>query len=205
MVPRWTSGHTKVVAGARHLPFGKGVIMQSTLQLGIIGNCQVAALIDPEASIVWCCLPRLDGDPVFSSLLTSAGSDAAQGVFRIELAQLRETQQRYISNTAVLETVLTDASGNSVMVTDFCPRFRRHGRIFRPMSLVRIIQPMNGRPLLTLRLRPTAHYGEPASSGTSGSHHLRFSSSSVDYRITTNASLTAINEERSIVLDHPIA
>jgi GH15 family glucan-1,4-alpha-glucosidase len=179
--------------------------MQSTLQLGVIGNCQIAALIDPEASIVWCCLPRPDGDPVFSALLTAAGSDALQGVFRVELAQLQETQQRYISNTAVLETVLTDAVGNSVMVTDFCPRFRRHGRIFRPMSLVRIIQPLNGRPLLTLRLRPAAHYGEPASAGSSGSHHLRFSTASTDYRVTTNASLSAIREERGFVLDRPLA
>ena len=179
--------------------------MQSTLQLGVIGNCQIAALVDPQASIVWCCLPRPDGDPVFASLLAAAGSDAMQGVFRVELAQLQQARQRYISNTAVLETELTDSAGSAVLVTDFCPRFRRHGRIFRPMSLVRIIQPMAGRPLLTLKLRPAVHYGEPARAGSSGSHHLRFSAASVDYRITTNASLSAIREERSFVLDRPLA
>ena len=179
--------------------------MQSTLQLGVTGNCQVAALIDPEASVVWACLPRLDGDPVFCSLLLGAGSEAEHGVFRIELAQLQETQQSYISNTAVLETVLKDASGNSVMVTDFCPRFRRSGRIIRPMSLVRILQPMAGRPLITLRLRPASNYGEQARSGISGSHHLRFSAAGVEYRITTNASLTALTEERPFVLDRPLA
>ena len=179
--------------------------MQSTLQLGVIGNCQIAALIDPEASIVWCCLPRLDGDPVFCSLLTAAGSDSRHGVFRIELQQLHEREQRYISNTAVLETVLSDAQGNSVLVTDFCPRFRRRGRIFRPMSLVRILQPLKGRPVVTLRIRPAARYGEPALGGISGSHHLRFSTVGVDYRITTDASLANINEERRFVLDRPLA
>ena len=102
--------------------------MKSSLELGAIGNCQVAALVDPEGSIVWCCLPRLDGDPVFSSLLTAGGSDAAQGVFSIQLAQLRECRQGYISNTAVLETVLVDDQGNSLRITDFCPRFCRHLR-----------------------------------------------------------------------------
>jgi len=179
--------------------------MQSTLQLGVIGNCQIAALIDPEASIVWCCLPRLDGDPVFCSLLTAAGSDSRHGVFRIELAQLQDRQQRYVSNTAVLETVLTDVQGNSVLVTDFCPRFRRRGRIFRPMSLVRMLQPLNGRPVVTLRVRPATRYGEPARGGISGSHHLRFSALGVDYRITTDASLAAITEERRFVLDRPLA
>ena len=39
------------------------------LQLAAIGNCQIASLIDDRARMVWTCLPRLDGDPVFCSLL----------------------------------------------------------------------------------------------------------------------------------------
>jgi len=179
--------------------------MKSTLELGAIGNCQIAALVDPEGSIVWCCLPRLDGDPVFSSLLTARGGDAAQGVFSIQLAQLRECRQGYISNTAVLETVLVDDQGNSLRITDFCPRFRRRGRIFRPMSLVRIVEPVSGRPQVTLRLRPTARYGEPVKAHALGSHHLTFRSTGVDYRVTTNASISAILEERPFIVDRPLS
>ena len=40
-----------------------------TLELGVVGNCEVAALVDEHASIVWGCLPALDGDPVFCALL----------------------------------------------------------------------------------------------------------------------------------------
>ena len=36
-----------------------------SLNLGVIGNCAFTALIDERARIVWCCLPRFDGDPVF--------------------------------------------------------------------------------------------------------------------------------------------
>ena len=42
------------------------------LDLGVIGNSEVAALIDTEGTIVWACLPRLDGDPVFCALALPA-------------------------------------------------------------------------------------------------------------------------------------
>ena len=41
-----------------------------TLDLWPIGNCQTSALIDREARMIWACLPRVDGDPIFSALLT---------------------------------------------------------------------------------------------------------------------------------------
>ena len=105
--------------------------MSPNLQMGVVGNCQVASLIDGEGTVMWCCLPRPDGDPVFSALLTAEGRDAAQGIFRVELARHQRAAQRYLHNTAVLETTLTDAQENVVRITDFCPRFRDRGRIFR--------------------------------------------------------------------------
>lgn len=179
--------------------------MKPTLQLGAIGNCQIAALVDPEGSIVWCCLPRLDGDPVFSALLSADGTDSGHGFFSVALTGLKQASQNYISNTAVLETVLADDQGNSVRITDFCPRFRRRGRMFRPMSLVRIVEPVAGRPQVTLRLRPTARYGEPVRAHALGSHHLTFASAGVDYRVTTNASISALLEERSFIVDRPLS
>jgi len=178
--------------------------MSPNLQLGAIGNCQVAALIDAEGTVMWCCLPRPDGDPVFSALLTAEGRDAAQGMFRVELSRHQRAEQHYLHNTAVLQTTLTDAQENVVRITDFCPRFRDRGRIFRPMMLMRIIEPVAGRPLLTIRLRPSTHYGRRALPSIGGSHHLRLSCSTTDYRITSDASLTAVMEERLIVLDKPI-
>ena len=41
----------------------------ATLDLAVIGNCTVSALIDSRARIVWCCMPRMDGDPVFYALV----------------------------------------------------------------------------------------------------------------------------------------
>ncbi len=37
------------------------------LDLALIGNGRTAALLDPNARIVWWCYPRYDGDPIFCS------------------------------------------------------------------------------------------------------------------------------------------
>jgi hypothetical protein len=37
----------------------------SSLDLAVIGNSSVAALVDRQARIVFASLPRLDSDPVF--------------------------------------------------------------------------------------------------------------------------------------------
>lgn len=42
------------------------------LDLALIGNCTLGALIDSGATIVWGCFPRFDGDPMFCSLLRDA-------------------------------------------------------------------------------------------------------------------------------------
>ncbi|MES3012363.1 MAG: trehalase-like domain-containing protein, partial [Pseudomonadota bacterium] len=43
----------------------------ANLNLGMIGNCTISALIDAQARMVWCCMPRFDSDPVFHALLDS--------------------------------------------------------------------------------------------------------------------------------------
>ena len=175
------------------------------LELGVIGNCEIAALIDESARIVWACLPRLDGDPVFCSLLMNEGGDAASGVFAVEMQHGARSTQRYLRNTAIIETLLDDGAGNVLRVTDFCPRFRRRGRFFRPMMIVRIIEAAAGRPVARLRLRPLCDYGAREPETHSGSHHLSFVSESVRYRLTTDCSLRAIAEQAPIVIDQPIA
>jgi len=47
--------------------------------LGLIGNCQISALVDRRGAIVWSCMPRFDSEPVFGALL----DDADGGSFAI--------------------------------------------------------------------------------------------------------------------------
>lgn len=174
------------------------------MNYGVIGNCQVAALIDEQARFVWACLPRPDGDPVFSCLLQKEGGDSRTGVFAVDLVDLTRTEQEYMRNSAIIETRLYDSHGGVVRVVDFAPRFRSRGRVFRPMMFVRTVEPLAGRPTLRLRLRPTSGFGERSPLGIGGSHHIRFDADGLHYRMTTDASLAALQEDRPIVLERPL-
>ncbi|MDP9084503.1 MAG: glycoside hydrolase family 15 protein [Pseudomonadota bacterium] len=178
---------------------------KSNLNLAVIGNCQVAALIDEQGRIVWACLPKPDADPVFCALLRSEGGDSKSGVFAVDLRNLAQVSRTYERNTAIVATTLTDAAGNALKITDFCPRFRSRGRNFRPMAIVRLIEPIHGRPVVTVRLRPRCDNGANDPQRVPGSHHIRFLSSGLNYRVTTNSSLSPLLEESAFVLDAPLA
>ncbi|HMF06017.1 MAG TPA: trehalase-like domain-containing protein, partial [Methylocella sp.] len=72
----------------------------SGLELGVVGNCSFAALIDRNASVVWYSVPRFDGDPVFHSLLGAPKGAEGEGVFAIEIEDYIQSEQHYASNTA---------------------------------------------------------------------------------------------------------
>jgi GH15 family glucan-1,4-alpha-glucosidase len=174
----------------------------SSLELGVIGNCQVSALIDRNARYVWTCLPRLDGDPVFCSLLRDVGDE--NGFFSVELDGAVRSEQSYERNTAILETILTNADGARIRILDFCPRFRQFGRNYRPVMWVRIVEPMTGHAVVRARLRPTSHYGEHLATRHVGSNHVRFEAEGMTWRVSTDMSLNALLEERPYVLREPV-
>ncbi|HEY6985613.1 MAG TPA: glycoside hydrolase family 15 protein, partial [Rhodanobacteraceae bacterium] len=171
----------------------------ATLDLGIIGNGSVSALLDRNGRIVWCCLPSFNGDPVFCSLLSPGLED--RGLFEVRLDGMVASTQRYIENTAVLVTRLSAKDESAIEITDFAPRFKQHGRIFHPMSLVRMIRPVAGAPRVTLRLRPLVGYGARAPERTFGSNHLRFLLDDVVLRATTDAPLPMLRDELPFLLD----
>ena len=169
-----------------------------TLDLALIGNGTVGALIDAQANITWSCFPRFDGDPVFCALLKDSDD---HGFFAIELADCARAEQRYLENTAILQTRLYDRQGGAVEITDFAPRFGQYGRTFRPMMLVRRIRRLGGSPRLTVRLRPACDDGAGRPAVTWGSNHIRYVAPALTLRLTTDASLTAILQETPFFLE----
>jgi hypothetical protein len=85
-----------------------------SLELGVVGNCAIGALVDLRARIVWCCMPRFDGDPVFHALLDSPDGIGHDGAFAIELEGTTRSEQFYDAGTAVLRTRLFDAGGQGI-------------------------------------------------------------------------------------------
>jgi GH15 family glucan-1,4-alpha-glucosidase len=176
---------------------------QSNLDLGVVGNGSIGALIDARGRIVWCCLPSFDGDPAFCSLLSPTAGDL--GYFDLVLDGETTRSQRYLDNTPVLVTRLEAADGSAVEIVDFAPRYKLNGRIFHPMSLLRTIRPLAGAPRITLRLRPLANYGERRPERTFGSNHLRFLLDGVVLRATTDAPLPMLRDELPFLLDRELS
>jgi GH15 family glucan-1,4-alpha-glucosidase len=174
----------------------------SSLDLWPIGNCQVSALVDRSGCFVWACVPRVDGDPLFSSLL--AGDEAQTGFWSIELEGGSSVEQDYVRNTAILRTVQSDDLGNAIEVIDFCPRYPRSGRTYRPVAFVRIVRPISGSPRIQVKLRLTENWGVPAPPLAGGSNHLRFQLAAMPMRLTTNASIGLVQEERVFRVDQPL-
>jgi len=172
----------------------------SSLELGIIGNCSFSALIDRGGSIVWSCLPRFDGDPVFHALLGGKNGGEDQGMFAIELEGLQESEQEYVPNTAVLRTRLHSPQG-SIEITDCAPRFNWRDRMFRPQMIVRRVRPLSGTPRIRVRLRPRFSYGAIAPTVTSGSNHIRYVGPDMTLRMITDAPVDFVRDELTFNLD----
>jgi GH15 family glucan-1,4-alpha-glucosidase len=176
-----------------------------SLDLAPIGNCSVSALIDPWGRFVWACAPRVDGDPVFCALLS--GSDPAReeapGVWAIDLEDVAEQRQAYERNTAILRTTLTDKKGASLEIVDFCPRYSRHNRLYRPLAFARIVRPLKGAPRVRIRLSAAADWGARAADRTFGSNHVRYLGSEAALRLTTTAPVSFIRSQTAFRLEQP--
>eukprot|EP00741_Cyanophora_paradoxa_P022970 tig00021532_g22189.t1 len=185
----------KAPVAARGFPHD--AVVTNNLDLFVIGNCQVAALIDAHGRYVWMCLPSFDGDPVFNCLVNGGlpepmkgqrprpepragpppppAPGPAAGFFDVCVQDLAATEQGYLPNTAILRTVFRDAHGAQLEVLDFAPRFSHYGRTFRPQQVVRILRPLTSKPCrIVVRLRPTFDYGATAPVRVAGSNHVRF-------------------------------
>jgi GH15 family glucan-1,4-alpha-glucosidase len=153
--------------------------------LGLVGNCQFSALVERSGDVVWCCLPRFDSEPVFSSLL----DQQAGGRFAAGPAGGEPGVQRYLDNTNILETRFRTASG-SFRVLDFAPRFLQHDRIFRPTQLFRLLEPLEGTPLVRVSCEPRLGWSKAAPGALQGSNHLGFEGFASPLRLTTDIALS---------------
>lgn len=158
-------------------------------ELGLIGNCQLSALVDATGSIVWSCMPRFDSPPVFGALLDPDG-----GQFAIGTIEGKPGSQRYLPNTNILETRF-DAVDGAFRIIDFAPRFIQYERSFRPTKLIRIVEPLSGTPRLRVACDPIRGWSRTRPEREHGSHHIAFKGFDAHLRLTTDAPLSYLNGE----------
>lgn len=168
---------------------------------GLIGNCQASALVSESGSIDWLCLPRPDSAPVFGRLLDPDG-----GSFVIAPTGPKpRTRQRYLPNTAVIETIFELPDNSRFALTDFMPRFERNGRVHRPLQLMRILTPLVGLPSVRVLCRPVCGWSRQPVVARRGSGFLRYEGVSGDLRLATDLPLTYLLEEQAFTLTTPLA
>src|SRR5690606_33848468 len=94
---------------------------------------------------------------------------------------------------------------NRLRIIDFAPRFKARGRIFRPLTLIRIVEPLEGTPRVRMRLRPRHGYGAHRPETTRGTNHLRFILGEQVLRLTTDAPVEFVERGTAFLVDRPHA
>src|SRR5690606_1930050 len=146
--------------------------------------------------ISWLCWPRFDSSFVFGSLL----DDEKGGKFSILPTSKEYTsKQYYIENTNVLRTEITSEDG-TYRVTDFAPRFSQFDRYFKPLMLIRKIEPISKNPKIKVQCQPVYDYGRQELVSYQGSNHLVFQGGPEPIGLMTNIRLSNLVEDRAFVL-----
>jgi GH15 family glucan-1,4-alpha-glucosidase len=164
---------------------------------GIIGNCAYIAHINKNTNVDWLCWPRFDSTFIFGGLLDKDKG----GAFSILPQEDYTSHQYYLENTNILITEITVKNGNKYRVTDFAPRFQEHQRYYKPLMLVRKIEPLEGSPRVAVKCEPVSDYGETKLHVNRGSNHIQYLGGDENIRLTTNIPISYVFDEQPFVLN----
>jgi GH15 family glucan-1,4-alpha-glucosidase len=106
---------------------------------GLLGDTRTAALVDPDGSLDWLCVPRFDGDAVFGRLV---GGEHA-GHFTLGPTEPRHPgERRYRTDCNTLETTWTTASGRLTLTEGMVAEVSGH--LLPATMLVRRLTALDG-------------------------------------------------------------
>jgi GH15 family glucan-1,4-alpha-glucosidase len=133
---------------------------------GFVSDCHSGALVSPDGSIEWLCVPRFDSPSIFGSLL-----DRGAGFWRLGPPGLEApVTRRYVPGTNVLETTWMTGSGWIVihdaltvgdwrMENDFEPHRRPPPDDEAEHVLVRTVECVQGEVDVEMICQPAFDYG----------------------------------------------
>jgi len=122
-----------------------------------IGDGRSLALVAPDGSIDWLCLPELDAPPVLARLLQADGG----GYFVLQPRESFQVERRYTDDSNLLETVFSTSSG-TVKVTDGL--LTDGGALLPWTELVRKVETVEGELELEWRLEARPRWGREQTS-----------------------------------------
>ena len=169
---------------------------------GFLSDCETTALVAPDGSVEWMCLPRMDSPSVFGAIL-----DRDAGAFRLGPADVAvPAARRYLPGTMVLETSW-GTRGGWLIVRDVLligpwhhenERSTTHRRSPTDYDadhvLLRLVRCVNGEVQVNLDCEPVFDYGRHSATweyAASGYHEAvaRAEGSDIELRLTTDMNL----------------
>jgi GH15 family glucan-1,4-alpha-glucosidase len=143
-----------------------------------LSDCHTGALVAPDGTVEWMCLPRFDSESVFSMLLDRGGGGFRLGPYGVSVPVAR----RYAPGTNVLETTWMTSHGWAV-VTDALTIGAWHeaeheeARHTRPPTdheadhlMVRTVECLQGEVMVELVCEPLFGYGTRSAEWTEAHH-----------------------------------
>ncbi|WP_433280032.1 glycoside hydrolase family 15 protein [Micromonospora sp. CA-244673] len=124
---------------------------------GFLADGRSAVLVDRSGSVNWWCPARFDAPSAFARLLDD---DAGHWVIRPEGGF--STSRAYLTDTLVLRTVFTTATGSVALIDALAlePGARGHEvGLHSPRLLARVVRGLSGEVPLRLHYRPRFEYG----------------------------------------------
>ncbi len=169
------------------------------LHHGAVGNGRILALVAPDTSVDWLCLPRFDSPSFFGRLL-----DANKGgALWMESNGQRVTGQlSYVPNTNVLQNIVAVQDG-TVEVVDFAPWTPRGLEGAAPLEFVRLIRPRSGQPRISLHVDPRPDYARAQPLMMDLGDAIRVEGAAAPVYIFSNAPIPYLLGGRSFELREP--
>jgi len=168
------------------------------LHHGAIGNGRVLALVGPDTSIDWLCLPRFDSPSVFARLLDQERG----GSWSFKPVEDWRATAAYVRNTNVLRTEVEMADG-VLEIYDFAPRMMNGLKVDAPIELCRLLRPLSGTPRVRVHFDPRPDYGRSAVEIVAGGAGLEVVGGPTRLHLATNVPAPYVQEGSAIRVDRP--
>lgn len=176
--------------------------MTQQLDHAAIGNGRILALVAPDSSIDWLCLPRFDSPSVFGALLDPERG----GTFRFLVAgaPIKAERAEYITNTNVLRSEFA-ADGSRWEILDFAPRtLGANARVDAPLEIVRLVRPLAGSPRFAVDFRPCPDYARITGELRTTPHGVEVFGAGAPLHLYTNVTGDRVCGRTEIVVREPL-
>ena len=169
------------------------------LHHGAIGNGRVIALVGPDTSIDWLCLPRFDSPSVFARLLDQERG----GSWSFKPANDNwQTTSGYVRNTNVLRTEIDTGEGRFELF-DFAPRIMEGLKVDAPIEICRLLRPISGTPRVRVHFDPRPDYARANFEIIASGQGVQVIGGPTRLYLSTNVAAPYMQDGTAIRIDRP--